>query len=528
MIRDTTLRQSGIALLSVLVVLAPLSVAPVAGQTSTAPPTPEHIEIDGEPSFVVMLEDGAAEDLRTWAESGDGRTVVEMHDGWAVISAPPVLARDVGFPAALGSPFLAATTDPLSARPWVESVAPNLEHQYVEPESSLLEEDDYDAPELPLGAKLSTKPTGAVNPKGIAFSSDANRTTMAESRAITGTDSTSRTGAGVTVAVIDTGVNTASGQIFGNGSVGSNVRLDPDSKNFITNETVYAEGRDAISDGNGHGTWVSSSIAANASGTVHDGIAPDAQILGLKALADDGSGSTADIVEAVRYAVDNDADIISMSLGSPIYDPALASAIKYAEDNGVVVVVAAGNSRQTVRWTGSPADADYAIAVAATNGKAPSDAESAYFSQIGPDPGVSDGSEGVTNGGGPDIAAPGMETVARVATTTGSTTNSTLSGTSMATPMVSGAIAVALEEHPDWTPSQVRKWVRESARPMPNAGVTEVGAGMVSADRMVSKTVAPTDQADARTDTAVARDRFYRRLSEGRGGLVAGLVNDLF
>ncbi len=527
---DSTLGRSSIALLVVALVLAPVAGLPLAGaQTSSAPPTPEQISIDGQPSYVVSLSDGAVSDLRTWADSDPDRSIQRVTDGGlAVVSAPRAQAEDVGVlatvRAAVRSPSV-ILGDSLVEQPWTDSVSPNYRHQRLAPRESLLSRGQFDAPEPgTLTQALNRFETGSANPSGIAFSEDANRTSMRESRAVTGTDNVSTTGAGVRVAVIDTGLNTAGGEVFGNGSVGSDLRVDPDSKDFTENETVRADGIDALSDGNGHGTWVASAIAANASGTTHDGIAPDAQLLVLRALGDDGGGSTADIASAVRYAVDNDADVISMSLGSPVYDPALADALQYAEDNGVPVVVAAGNSRQTTRWVGSPADAESAITVAATTGEVPGDAKSAYFSQVGPDPGSTDGSNGVTAGATIDISAPGMETTARVPTTTGSVTNSTLSGTSMATPMVAAGVANYLEANSDAAPSEVRTWIREGARPIPTAGETEVGAGMLAVDNLVSEDAAATDQADAHTDAAVDRDRLYRTLSDSQGGLVARLL----
>ncbi len=531
---DSTLGRSSIALLAVALVLAPVAGLPLAGaQTSSAPPTPEQISIDGQPSYVVSLSDGAVSDLRTWADSDPDRSIQRVTgDGnIAVVAAPKAQAEDLGAfataKAAVRSPSV-VLDDSLAEQRWTDSVSANFEHERLAPKESLVSQDQFDAPEPGLLTKARNGfQTGAANPSGIAFSEDANRTSMAESRSITGTDNVSASGQGVRVAVIDTGLNTAGGEVFGNGSVASDVRVDPDSRDYVENETVRADGVKALADGNGHGTWVASAIAANASGTTHDGIAPGAQLLVLRALDDDGSGSTADIAAAVRYAVDNDADVISMSLGSPVYDEALADALQYAEDNGVPVVVAAGNSRPTARWVGSPADSDTAITVAATNGEDPADAKSAYFSQLGPDPGTTDGSGGASAGATVDIAAPGMETTARVPTTTGSVTNSTLSGTSMATPMVAAGVAAYLESNPDATASEVRTWVREGARPIPTAGETEVGAGMLAVDNTVNEDAPAEDQDEARVTAAVERDRLHRALSESSGGLIGQLIGDV-
>lgn len=86
-------------------------------------------------------------------------------------------------------------------------------------------------------------------------------------RTATGQDSVTGTGSGLTIAVIDTGINTANGRVFGNGTDGSSSRILGASKDIIENETVAADGMDAIEDGNGHGTHVASTAAADATGT---------------------------------------------------------------------------------------------------------------------------------------------------------------------------------------------------------------------------------------------------------------------
>ncbi len=144
-----------------------------------------------------------------------------------------------------------------------------------------------------------------------------------------------------------------------------------------------------MADPNGHGTHVASTIAADYNGTEHDGYAPNATILALRALDEDGSGSSADIAQAIRYGAAQDADVISLSLGSPTYSAEIVDAVENATEQGSVVVVAAGNSRQTTRWLATPADApvDGVVSVAAANHSTnASNAAVGYFSLAGRGP----------------------------------------------------------------------------------------------------------------------------------------------
>lgn len=135
-------------------------------------------------------------------------------------------------------------------------------------------------------------------------------------------------GEGVKVAVIDTGCDLYHEDIKNNLIQG---------KNFID------KNKDPM-DGNGHGTHVSSTIAAENNGLGMVGVAPKTKIMPLKALNDDGSGDLRAIVDAITWAADQSVDFITMSLGSPQGTEYLHNAIKYASNKGVIVFCAAGNS----------------------------------------------------------------------------------------------------------------------------------------------------------------------------------------
>jgi len=137
------------------------------------------------------------------------------------------------------------------------------------------------------------------------------------------------TGVGTTIAVIDTGVDLDHPEFIG--------RI-VDGYDFVDNDTN-------ADDGNGHGTHVAGTIAANNDdGYGISGVAPDALIMPIRVLDDDGYGYTSDIIEGLLWATNNDADVANLSLGGSGYSQAMADAVEYATNNQTVVVMAAGNS----------------------------------------------------------------------------------------------------------------------------------------------------------------------------------------
>lgn len=487
------------------------------GIFASTPPYVITYGADELPGFYISYTEGDRSKLIDWIDASDDRELVSEDNGSrrALVTAPvaDVLGgvRIDGFvPRWFGAG--------LEGKDYVETVDVNVRLEYVEPVDSLINESGYERP-LP-----SVAVSGAWSPEGVAFDSDAEEANLSDVRSNISADDVDVDGSGLTAAVIDTGANVGDGEIYGNGSAGSSIRIS-EAKNFITDESVNtsADNPDwsVVADGNGHGSWVASAIAANASGDEHDGIAPGADLLVARALDDDGSGSTEDIVDAIEWAEANGADVISMSLGSPVYSPTIQAEIEEAlEGNVSVVVVAAGNSRMNpaVRYVASPADApvDGVIAVGATNTSTPATASSAYFSNVGPDTGTRDLSNGATVGQAPDVAAPGMKVVAPTLTEGGARQNQVLSGTSMATPIVTGAILLALESNPSWQndTDRIRDELEATSTAMPNAGVTEVGHGMINASNLVDDVDEDEDQREARSDEAIGRDQANRAYSD--------------
>jgi len=155
-------------------------------------------------------------------------------------------------------------------------------------------------------------------------------------------------GENVLVAVIDTGCD------FNHADLKNNVVK---GMNFVE------KGSDPI-DRNGHGTHVSSTIAASNNGFGMVGVAPKAKIMPVKALNDAGGGDLSNVVDGIMWAVDNKADIITMSLGSSAPAQPLENAINYAASKGCIVFCAAGNSGPS-RDIMYPAKYDHTIAIGA-------------------------------------------------------------------------------------------------------------------------------------------------------------------
>ncbi len=165
-------------------------------------------------------------------------------------------------------------------------------------------------------------------------------------------------GQGVTVAVIDTGVawRDADGAKQVPDLAGTEFR---DGKSFV-------HGLPDGLDDHLHGTHVAGTIAQTTdNGIGVTGVAFDSTIMPLKVLSADGRGSVADIANAIRFAADQGAEVINMSLGGPLPSRIMAKAIEYANDKGTTVVCAAGNESKS--RVGYPAGSKGAIAVAAVD-----------------------------------------------------------------------------------------------------------------------------------------------------------------
>ncbi|MFE9834628.1 S8 family serine peptidase [Streptomyces sp. NPDC005551] len=302
------------------------------------------------------------------------------------------------------------------------------------------------------------------------------RADMAESNAQIGTPKAweaGLTGKGVTVAVLDTGVDTG----------------HPDLAGRVAQTRSFIEGEE-VADRNGHGTHVTSTVGG--SGAASDGrergVAPDAVLAVGKVLSDQGAGSESQIIAGMEWAArDVGADVVSMSLGSSEpsdgTDPMAAAVDALSRETGALFVVAAGNTGAPSS-IGSPGAAESALTVGAVD----SADEAAYFTSAGPRFG--------DNALKPDLSAPGVGILAaRSSLTEGSGAYTSMSGTSMATPHVAGVAALLAQAHPDWTGARLKDALMSTSAPL-DASAYVLGAGRVDVPDAVTAEITATGGAD--------------------------------
>ncbi|MGM0836608.1 MAG: S8 family serine peptidase [Bacillota bacterium] len=279
-------------------------------------------------------------------------------------------------------------------------------------------------------------------------------------------------GNGVTVAVLDTGIDTE----------------HPDVAGQLDEAVSFVPGEDAL-DYNGHGTHVASTVLGTgaASDGLNKGVAQGARLLVGKVLSNNGYGQDSWIIEGMEWAAKN-AKIVSMSLGgsepSDGTDPMAQAVNRLSEETGALFVIAAGNTG--AEGIGSPGAADAALTVGAVD---KSD-NLAWFSSKGPRFGNS--------GLKPDLVAPGVEIVAARShlSSQGSGSYISLDGTSMATPHVAGAAAILSQRHPDWTGAQLKDALMSSTKKLDNVKPFEGGTGRLDVAAATFGTVRATGSLD--------------------------------
>ena len=451
---------------------------------------------DGNAEFIVTVDPAKVDSFNSWVADSDSRVIQEEFNAANkfVVSAP---AGDVISPQFFG--------DALMDRAYITGLSYNYDVSLVSPVEELEGESSLDAGTL---QKVTAWGEGSWNTDGVAFD-DVQTTTLSDVRTTYGSNNVAETGSGTKIAILDTGAN------YNQDLYGSRIT---DGYNFVDETSIDKSAGDysAIADGNGHGSWVTTAAAGNGSTSAGVGMAPGADIAVGKVLADDGSGETDDIVDGLEWACGDtvDADVVSMSLGSPVHNAEIASAVDNCVESGTTVVAATGNSRTNpaTMYVSSPADhqSEGMIAVSATTTANADNAESAYFSEVGPARGIDSG--GATRGSMPTVGAAGMEITATVADESGTQYDSTLSGTSMSTPIVSGSIAVAMEADASLQddPSAVKTRIEETAHPAANMGETEVGNGIINVESMATNTASSTTQEEVRDDAAISRDKAHR------------------
>jgi subtilisin len=237
------------------------------------------------------------------------------------------------------------------------------------------------------------------------------------------------TGAGVDVAVIDTGIDAQHETLQANLGEGYATTDAACTTNCSGGGPGGGGGNDINEclaewdDDNDHGTHCAGTAAAADDGTGVLGVAPEATLHAVKVLACDGSGSFDDIAAGIEWSADQGHDVQSMSLGANTDSSVVKDALQYAADRGVVMVAAAGNSGPCTDCVGFPARDSRVIAVSATD----SNDDLADFSSTGPEV---------------ELAAPGVNTLSTIPRDD----YAEFSGTSMACPHVSGAAAQVIAD----------------------------------------------------------------------------------
>jgi subtilisin family serine protease len=280
-------------------------------------------------------------------------------------------------------------------------------------------------------------------------------------------------GQGVTVAVLDTGVDATHPDLAG---------VVTETRNFTTSPSTA----DAV----GHGTHVAATVAGSgaASDGSRAGVAKGATVMVGKVLGDNGTGQQSWVLDGMEWAAGSGASVVNMSLGAGPTDgtdPISEAVDTLTEQTGTLFVVSAGNDGEEGGFTvGTPGAATAALTVGAVD----RDASLAEFSSRGPRL----GDFAVK----PDITAPGVGIVAARAdgTSMGNPVDASYtaaSGTSMAAPHVAGAAAILAQRHPDWTAGRLKDALVSTAEPA-DLTVFEQGGGRVDVARALAQEVYAT------------------------------------
>ena len=252
------------------------------------------------------------------------------------------------------------------------------------------------------------------------------------------------TGFGVRVAILDTGID-----------------LDHlDLQNNIKGNVNFINPRKSANDDNGHGTHVAGIIAAidNKIGVI--GVGPEISLYALKVLDRKGNGWLSDLIEAIQWCIDNDMEVINMSLGASVDNPSFHDAIAGAYDAGIIQVASAGNNGEFGGAISYPAKYLETIAVSAVD----EHDEFAYFSSYGDEI---------------DLTAPGVA----INSTYNDGGYKSFDGTSMAAPHVTGvaALVIVLQTEGSLSPDEMKTHLMDTSEDLELEDYQQ-GAGLVRAD----------------------------------------------
>jgi serine protease AprX len=302
------------------------------------------------------------------------------------------------------------------------------------------------------------------------------------------------TGAGVTVAVVDTGLGPHNGIKF---------NIDGKQQGRILGWANFVLNGNGLVDLNGHGTHVAGIIANTQKGSdgKWNGIAPGVSLVSARVLNDEGRGTYEQVINGIQWVVANkdlyNIRVMNLSLiaavRTPYWADPLNQAVTYAWANGITVVAAAGNGGPDPMSIGVPGNNPYIITVGAyTDNYTIYDWTDDYitpFSSAGPTP------DGFVK---PDVVAPGAHMVSSMMAGTNLVKNGqvnyesqhyySMAGTSQSAAVVSGIAALMIANKPSLTPDQVKFRIMYTALPWVDVETTEAlysiwqqGAGRVNA-----------------------------------------------
>jgi subtilisin len=307
--------------------------------------------------------------------------------------------------------------------------------------------------QLLAGQETGTGVAAVVSQEPGRFVDDARFTWGLKA---TRADNSRFTGKGVSVAVLDTGLDLA----------------HPDFIGRVAGSASFVEGQQ-VQDGNGHGTHCCGIACGPATPArlPRYGVAPEARLFVGKVLDDSGVGTDTSILGGIAWALEQECDVISMSLGSPVapgqpVSPAFEQVGNRTLDAGSIIVAAAGNDSRRpgqLAPVNHPANCRSIAAVAAIDAQL----NVGWFSNAGL----------VANGGQIDIAAPGVECLSSWSLPVGYKVES---GTSMATPHVAGIAALFADANPGIRGRALLNLLYQHAQRL-QAASRDVGAGLVQA-----------------------------------------------
>ncbi|MBA9027833.1 S8 family peptidase [Peribacillus huizhouensis] len=265
------------------------------------------------------------------------------------------------------------------------------------------------------------------------------------------------TGDGIKIAIIDSGIDSTHPDLsIAGGVCVLDISEKPDAcKNSYRDEF-------------GHGTHVAGIIGAQDNNIGYVGIAPKAKLYAVKALNEEGEGSSSSLLAGIEWSIQHGIDIINLSLNTPEEDPTMKALLDKAYEKGILIVAAAGNEgnitgkEQNVLY---PAKFSSVIAVSATN----KNNRIISYSSVGKEV---------------ELSAPGDAIASTYPISINKTGYETLTGTSMAAPHVTALAALYMEKYPNYTNKQIRQKLQDNAKDLGAVGRDALyGYGLAQVDR---------------------------------------------